>query len=75
MNDNNKEKQAAYESLRLILSDLQRLESLHELIRANDCAGFMSLSRHQQQDILDTAGDLSLDVRCRFAAELPSPQP
>ena len=70
MDDNKKEEQKAQLRLKDILIDLQRVESLHELIKADGYSAFMGLGRVQQQDVLDIASEISLDVRCRLAQEV-----
>lgn len=70
MNDNNKEEHTKHSDFDDLLCDLQRIESFQELIRANDCAGFLSLSQPQQRDILEIAGDLALNARCALATAL-----
>lgn len=57
-------------TLQDIVVDLQRLESFHALMAANDCAGFFGMSRAQKSDLLCLSSELSLDVRCRLAALL-----
>lgn len=52
----------------VVLHDLQRLESLHALIAANDGHAFSEMSPPQQKDVLTIASELTLEARCQLAA-------